>query len=162
MDSSNIEEPGILQTGISRRTMIKAGAIVGATLWVAPVVESFITPASAASFGAGCVQCYYLDNSTNEYVLFGAFVDDPTPNTSEPSVLCAGGTGGTGAAGITSGPFVLFNTNQANFLAVNTSHECTYGSSGTTLLTTNPFPTVPTCPSTPTPNIVCSTGYWTA
>lgn len=34
---------------ISRRRLIKAGAVVGGAAWVAPVVDSFVTAAAAAS-----------------------------------------------------------------------------------------------------------------
>jgi hypothetical protein len=163
MDSSNIEEPGIVHAGISRRTMIKAGAIVGATLWVAPVVESFTTPASAASFSAGCVMCYYYDGSN--YVLFASAQDDPTPNNGEPSQLCVNNRTGTGAEGINSGYYVLFNSNVISksvyFGAAN--NQCSYNGS---LLYGQEgdlsFPTPPTCPSAATPNVYCSTGRWTA
>jgi hypothetical protein len=35
--------------GLSRRNLMKAGAIVGGTIWVTPVVESFLTKAAAES-----------------------------------------------------------------------------------------------------------------
>ena len=42
--------------GISRRTLIKRGAVVGGTLvWAAPVVQSLSAPA----FAAGSPQCSY-------------------------------------------------------------------------------------------------------
>jgi hypothetical protein len=162
MDSSNIEEPGIVHAGISRRTMIKAGAIVGATLWVAPVVESFTTPASAASFSAGCVQCYYYDSSSKSYVLFASAQDDPTPNNGHPSSLCAQSASGLVPPGVTSGPYVLYDSNVITgtvyFGAEN--NQCYYNH--TALLPSVTASGVPACPTSPTPNVYCSTGRWTA
>jgi len=42
------------RAGMSRRNLIKAGAIVGGAVWVAPVVDSFVTVASAVSNPAEC------------------------------------------------------------------------------------------------------------
>jgi hypothetical protein len=36
-------------TGLSRRTLIKGGAMVGGLVWAAPVIDSFTSPASATS-----------------------------------------------------------------------------------------------------------------
>ncbi len=46
-DEDVIEESA--EPGISRRTLIKGAAIVGGTVWVAPVIDSFVTKAAAAS-----------------------------------------------------------------------------------------------------------------
>ena len=40
---------GSAASGISRRRLIKAGVIVGGSVWVAPVIDSFVSRASAAS-----------------------------------------------------------------------------------------------------------------
>jgi len=40
---------GIATSRISRRSVIKAGAIVGGTVWVAPVIDSFVNRAAAQS-----------------------------------------------------------------------------------------------------------------
>jgi len=42
---------------ISRRTLIKGSAVVGATVWAAPVVESFTSRAFAASAAYYCCAC---------------------------------------------------------------------------------------------------------
>jgi hypothetical protein len=42
---------------ISRRTLIKGSAVVGATVWAAPVVESFTSRAFAASATHYCCAC---------------------------------------------------------------------------------------------------------
>ena len=39
------EDTGIGKQGISRRTLLKGGAVVGTALWVAPVVETLPAPA---------------------------------------------------------------------------------------------------------------------
>jgi hypothetical protein len=57
-DGTDIEEAGGGERTFSRRTLIKGGAIVGGTLWVAPVVESFTSKAWAASINHYCCACY--------------------------------------------------------------------------------------------------------
>jgi len=42
---------------ISRRTLIKGSAVVGATVWAAPVVESFTSKAFAGSLPNYCCAC---------------------------------------------------------------------------------------------------------
>jgi hypothetical protein len=42
------DEAGISSRGISRRTLLKGGAVVGTALWVAPVVETFAGSSTAA------------------------------------------------------------------------------------------------------------------
>lgn len=42
---------------ISRRTLIKGSAVVGATVWAAPVVESFTSKAFAGSAAYYCCAC---------------------------------------------------------------------------------------------------------
>jgi hypothetical protein len=56
--ASDIEETGGRDRTFSRRTLIKGGAIVGGTLWVAPVVESFTSKAWAASVTHYCCSCW--------------------------------------------------------------------------------------------------------
>ena len=46
-EESIIEEIGTSR--ISRRGVIKAGAVVGGTVWVAPVIDSFVSRAAAQS-----------------------------------------------------------------------------------------------------------------
>ena len=43
------EDTGIGKQGISRRTLLKGGAVVGTALWVAPVVETFAGPGTAGA-----------------------------------------------------------------------------------------------------------------
>ena len=44
---------GVRTSRISRRTVLKGGAVVAGTLWVAPVIESMTTPAFAQSVSTG-------------------------------------------------------------------------------------------------------------
>jgi hypothetical protein len=55
-DESVVEE-GLGSMQISRRRLIKAGAIVGGTVWVAPVIDSFTSRAAAASEQHFCCCC---------------------------------------------------------------------------------------------------------
>jgi hypothetical protein len=52
-----VVEEGLASTRISRRGLIKAGAIVGGTVWVAPVIDSFTSRAAAASEQHFCCCC---------------------------------------------------------------------------------------------------------
>ncbi len=58
---------GIGTSRISRRSVIKAGAIVGGTVWVAPVIDSFTNQAAAQSTptcGPTCVSCFSSGTAT--------------------------------------------------------------------------------------------------
>lgn len=44
---------------LSRRTLIKGGAVAGGLIWAAPAIDSFLSPAAAAS-GAGLACSYAL------------------------------------------------------------------------------------------------------
>jgi hypothetical protein len=52
-EESNAEE-SLISSPISRRSLLKAGVIVGGTVWVAPVIDSFVTRAAAASAPPTC------------------------------------------------------------------------------------------------------------
>lgn len=71
-EESNAEE-SLISSPFSRRSLLKAGVIVGGTVWVAPVIDSFVSRAAAAS-GApsfGCSWAYvvwkYSGSSTVYY-----------------------------------------------------------------------------------------------
>jgi hypothetical protein len=49
MPDSSEEEGDLSSSRFSRRSLIKAGAIVGGTVWLAPVIDSFTSRAAAAS-----------------------------------------------------------------------------------------------------------------
>ncbi len=52
-------ESGLGREGISRREMIRRGAVVGGTLvWAAPVIQSLTTPAYAQATPRPCGCCY--------------------------------------------------------------------------------------------------------
>lgn len=57
-NETDSEEAGGSDRTFSRRTLIKGGAIVGGTLWVAPVVESFTSKAWGASAAHYCCSCW--------------------------------------------------------------------------------------------------------
>ena len=57
-----VVEGGLFSSQISRRGLMKAGAIVGGTIWVAPVIDSFMSRAAAASSQHYCCCC---SNPTN-------------------------------------------------------------------------------------------------
>lgn len=57
MADESVVEEGLASTLISRRRLIKAGAIVGGTVWVAPVIDSFTSRAAAASEQHYCCCC---------------------------------------------------------------------------------------------------------
>ena len=52
-----VVEEGLGSSRISRRGLIKAGAIVGGTVWVAPAIDSFTNVAAAQSGMHACCQC---------------------------------------------------------------------------------------------------------
>jgi len=52
-----VVEGGLFSTRISRRGLMKTGAIVGGTVWVAPVIDSFMSRAAAASEQHYCCCC---------------------------------------------------------------------------------------------------------
>jgi len=54
-EESNAEE-SLISSPFSRRSLLKAGVIVGGTVWVAPVIDSFVSRAAAAS-GAPSFGC---------------------------------------------------------------------------------------------------------
>lgn len=63
---SDVNDPGGL--GISRRSLIKRGAIVGGTvLWAAPVVQSFTSPAGAVEGSPACSCVLIVTIGPNQY-----------------------------------------------------------------------------------------------
>jgi len=59
-----VVEGGLASTRISRRGLMKAGAIVGGTIWVAPVIDSFMSRAAAASSQHYCCCCSKPTNTS--------------------------------------------------------------------------------------------------
>jgi hypothetical protein len=49
VSDESIPDDGLSGWRISRRSLIKAGAVVGGAVWVAPVIDSFVTRAAAQS-----------------------------------------------------------------------------------------------------------------
>jgi hypothetical protein len=50
-------EPEETREGLTRRDLLKRGALAGAIAWSAPVVMSIRTPAYAETIGHACCQC---------------------------------------------------------------------------------------------------------
>jgi hypothetical protein len=74
---------------LTRRSLITKGAAAGGVLWAAPVIESFVSKAAAASNGFSCLcaNIFYKHNNGQIFVI--SFVK--------------GATGATGTPGCTSG-----------------------------------------------------------
>lgn len=178
-DDAVVEEGSLLSSVISRRNLIKAGAIVGGVVWAAPVIDSFASPASATSlvnYQHGCVLCFYL-NTSDTAVLFGAATDDPTPtNQADINTLCSQLYStllkkSEVPKGITGGPALVYNTVQ-NFSFGTTggtpdTNVCTYSSdSGLSLLsfdlTNTSTPTCATIPPALVGTVYCAPASWSA
>jgi hypothetical protein len=95
-----VESPGLAARMITRRNLIKGGAIVGGTVWVAPAIESFTNRAFGQSVARTCCQCF---SSTGRVVFAGQ--DDFS--TSLCQSTCHGVVGGAG------GHWVLFTSSIA-------------------------------------------------
>ena len=78
---------GITKRGISRRNLIKGGVIVGGTLWVAPVVESFTSKAYGATASQlnYCCSCWPLVGT-----VYQGESDNHPPTASDCASYCAG------------------------------------------------------------------------
>ena len=131
---------------ISRRTLIKSGAIVGGTIWAAPVIDSFVSPAFAqGSSQFGCCACY---NSSG--VLSAGAADDLSASTCVS--FCRSTVG--------HGSYVLFNSPSSHFTynqpppPGGSLPAC---SSGTTQLSVTSG-TQDVCPSSVPAGFTCSTG----
>lgn len=67
---------------LTRRQLIKAGAVAGGVAWTAPVIESFTAKAAAASVVHACCACFNTQGT-----FLGAAADDFTDLGCQ--VLCA-------------------------------------------------------------------------
>jgi len=106
-----------MRSPLSRRRLLKAGAIVGGTVWVAPVIDSFVNRAAAGSLPTGAFPCSYaaivftIGTGTTLYVVT---LNAPHPgcdlnNISDGSIsgysdTCNGDTYAVDAAGALRGP----------------------------------------------------------
>jgi len=80
---------------ISRRTLIKGSAVVGATVWAAPVVESFTSRAFAASATHYCCACANPVKGQKGTVDANQGEEDDSPPTeSDCAQYCGGVTKG--------------------------------------------------------------------
>jgi len=75
---------------ISRRTLIKGSAVVGATVWAAPVVESFTSKAFAGSVFYYCCACE--DGSSSSTVLPEESGGQAPSTLADCVAYCAGAT----------------------------------------------------------------------
>jgi hypothetical protein len=132
---------------ISRRTLIKGGAIVGGTIWAAPVIDSFVSPAFASgSRQYGCCACYDPSGA-----LIAGAADDLT--SSNCVSFCQSVVSGG------HGSYVLFNSGKSQFTYVQPpapSGLLPACSSGSTQLSITSG-TENVCPS-PIAGFTCSTG----
>jgi hypothetical protein len=110
---------------ITRRNLIKGGALVGGTVWVAPAIESFVSRASAASpLPKTCCQCFAGVGASFAFVAAGE--DDFNDTTCATFCRNAANNGGFGLFPI---QFVRFVDGQAGFSSSDTagpSQGCTY------------------------------------
>lgn len=79
----------IATSGISRRRLIKAGAIVGASVWVAPVIDSFVNRAAAASGPPST--CNQMLNGSG-FSVVSVLLLEPTTNTAYEVVYTFSGS----------------------------------------------------------------------
>jgi hypothetical protein len=66
---------GVLQSRISRRNLVKGGAVLGGSIWVAPAIESFVYQAAAASATCPPPGAYGLSGLTILYTRSGDTTD---------------------------------------------------------------------------------------
>ena len=162
MSDESIIEAGPKSSRFSRRSLIKAGAIVGGTIWVAPAIDSFTSPASAAggpgdgSALHGCCACYKV-NAKGSPTLLNAAVDGYNART------CAAACAASNPK-VKSGTYVLFNTFMVTgFAAVDPPANpdgCFRGLPSIHQLSIQFHDTCPTGPPKLTPGYTCSTGTW--
>lgn len=148
-DLENVET-SLRSRAISRRTLIKAGAIVGGTVWAAPVIDSFVSPAFASgSSQYGCCACYNADG-----VLISGAADGLT--AASCAAFCKSTVTG-------SGTYVLFNSPSSSFTYNQpppTPPNLPACSSGSTQLSITSG-TENVCPSSLPAGFTCSTGTFT-
>jgi len=89
---TDIGEAGGSDRVFSRRSLIKGGAIVGGTLWVAPVVESFTSKAWAASVAHYCCSCWDLQPPISSLAQPHLGVSDGHPSSLGACVAFCSGT----------------------------------------------------------------------
>jgi hypothetical protein len=127
--------------GISRRDVIKKGAVAGAVLWSAPVIESVVSRAAAqstcnstATFNASYIFVVYTVGGVTYFTGFTAGGTCGSQDSSKGGPVSTGSCGG-----------VVYTLNNFNG-AGNAQGSLTYGSSATGFQT----------PATYTPSPACS------
>jgi hypothetical protein len=91
------------RSGISRRDLIRRGAIVGGAVWVAPVIQSITSRAMAATATYACCQC--TSNPANTPTKCSTDSSD-TSSQSACQAFCSGGIGNQATLHTGSTPFV--------------------------------------------------------
>jgi hypothetical protein len=89
MSDESIVEERPLQSPFSRRTLLKAGAVVGGTVWVAPVIDSFVNRAAAASGPSST--CTQMLNGSG-FSVVSVLLLDPTTETAYEVVYTFSGS----------------------------------------------------------------------
>ncbi|MGH9298220.1 MAG: hypothetical protein ACRDZP_09660 [Acidimicrobiales bacterium] len=84
MSDESIVEEGVMSSRFSRRSLIKAGAIVGGTVWVAPVIDSFANAAAASSQLNYCCTCFGSTSSFDQCI-----EDSHPPSAAACQSICA-------------------------------------------------------------------------
>lgn len=90
--SEELEEvvESVSKRGISRRNLIKGGVIVGGTLWVAPVVESFTSKAYAGSLPHYCCSCFLPVSGQSGALSYQGESDNHPPSAADCAMYCSG------------------------------------------------------------------------
>lgn len=114
VDELDVPEEGLLGSRISRRKVLIGAGVVGGTVWVAPVIDSFTSAAAAASEpitsscnGATCANLTSCNGNDSCYCYerAGTFT-----GVCETSQACAGLTACTTQSDCPSGTTCVVNT----------------------------------------------------
>lgn len=157
MDESTSDRVRRQHTGLSRRDLIKRGAVAGGVVWAAPVIDSFTsgafaagsTPTGQANFGCSWAYLVWLDLSTQTIYYTGFQNDSLTacgsnaanPNHGTPSLSCnVNGANYTFVLGEGNPPEIAVTGAQTQTLTAPTSSLCgqlAYSGGGNTVISTS-------------------------
>ncbi len=111
--------------GISRRDLLKRGAVVGGTLvWAAPAIQSLTTPAYGQTRGTPrpCAACYCFTGNINNPSKDECSDDGPVAHRADAAscdAWCKHQAPFTGAAGAPGGPYT-----QSRYCTANRFCDC--------------------------------------